>query len=392
MKKAFKVLDIFSGAGGMSCGFHNNPAFKIVAAIDGEFGKPSSGAGKLGCNATYEANIGINPLNINVLEHSAQEIQKLVKEKFNIDEIDVLVGGPPCTGFSRANPNNHIIDDPRNSLVLRTGELAVRMNAKVIVIENARELIKGNFSYHYHKLKDYLEKHKYKISADIHVLNKFGLPQTRERALIIAVKEPFTLHTIDELWDGLVLSPKASTVRAAFDYLSTYEESDKRVPNIASEIVKKRIKAIPHDGGSWIDLTHDKKKIKLLTKSMLRNYETGNIGSYPDVYGRMKLDRPASTIKRECGHIGNGRYAHPTEDRLCTVGEMAILQGFPADFKFVGKALSNLYRHIGDAVPPLISFQLSQVTKWILTGSKPSENELVLKNTHLKQSDIKRDQ
>ena len=60
-----------------------------------------------------------------------------------------------------------------------------------------------------------------------------------------------------------------------------------------------------------------------------------DLGSHPDVYGRLSRDQPAATIKRECGHIGNGRYAHPDQDRLCTVREMALLQGFPDDYAFV---------------------------------------------------------
>ena len=106
----------------------------------------------------------------------------------------------------------------------------------------------------------------------------------------------------------------------------------------------------------------------LLTPAMRRRAAAGDLGSHPDVYGRLWWDRPAVTIKRECGHIGNGRYAHPEQDRLCTVREMAILQGFPRGYRFAG-SLSNMYRHIGDAVPPLISYQLAAACRWMLTGA-----------------------
>ncbi len=116
----------------------------------------------------------------------------------------------------------------------------------------------------------------------------------------------------------------------------------------------------------------------------------GALGSHPDIYGRLWWDRPAVTIKRECGHIGNGRYAHPEQDRLCTVREMSILQGFPRDYRFAGGSLSNLYRHIGDAVPPLISYQLAALAQWILSGRKPGPDELLLPGCHLTEADLVR--
>jgi DNA (cytosine-5)-methyltransferase 1 len=122
---------------------------------------------------------------------------------------------------------------------------------------------------------------------------------------------------------------------------------------------------------------------------MKRYAAVGEFGSHPDIYGRLAWDRPAVTIKRECGHVGNGRYSHPEQDRLCTVREMSILQGFPSNYKFVASSLSNMYRHIGDAVPPLISYQLAFVCEWVLTGEKPPMAAIVLPNTHLAPENIR---
>lgn len=161
------------------------------------------------------------------------------------------------------------------------------------------------------------------------------------------------------------------------------------VPFKCQTFPRGRIRAIPRVGGSWLDLARNEETRNLLTGAMLRNWNTGKLGSYPDVYGRMAWDRPAPTIKRECAHCGNGRYTHPEEDRLCTVREMATLQGFPQSFRFGTSALSNLYRHIGDAVPPLISYQLAWVCQWMLTGKKPDIREAILSDTHLrKEEDI----
>jgi DNA (cytosine-5)-methyltransferase 1 len=101
-------------------------------------------------------------------------------------------------------------------------------------------------------------------------------------------------------------------------------------------------------------LTKDE-KTALLTPAMF----TARVGSFPDIYGRLWWDRPAITITRECGHVGNGRYSHPEQDRLVTVREMALLQGFPPDYQFHGP-LSAKYNQIGDAVPPMISELLAE--------------------------------
>jgi DNA (cytosine-5)-methyltransferase 1 len=66
---------------------------------------------------------------------------------------------------------------------------------------------------------------------------------------------------------------------------------------------------------------------------------------------------------------------------------MGILQGFPADYTFVG-TLANRYRHIGDAVPPLISYQLAALAQWMLTGRRPEPAELILPGSHLTAADI----
>jgi len=113
-----------------------------------------------------------------------------------------------------------------------------------------------------------------------------------------------------------------------------------------------------------------------------------DLGSHPDVYGRMWWDRPAPTIKRECAHVGNGRYAHPEDDRLLTVREMATLQGFPFNYQFPASSVANRYRVIGDAVPPMIAWQIASCVEWTITDRKPPAEDWVMADTSLRHEDL----
>jgi DNA (cytosine-5)-methyltransferase 1 len=385
----FAIIDLFSGAGGMSYGFHKHPAFRIIAAADAELGKPSTGEGKLQCNKMYVRNIGVSPVPLDLSATHPKDLKSAlsVPEK---QPISVLLTCPPCTGFSRANPENHLRDDHRNSLVRRSAEFAVALSVDVVVMENARELIRGNFKYHYEWFREHLEKHGYNVFGRTYMLSRFGLPQIRERAIVIAAKQHLPLHTLDSLWDGWGLKNESLTVRRAFSTISPDADGFGVFPHFSSNAVRSRIAAIPKDGGSWVDLLERPDAEDLLTDSMKRIVAARRFGSYPDVYGRVAWDKPAQTIKRECSHVGNGRYAHPEKDRLCTLREMAALQGFPNHFAFDGAVLSNMYRHIGDAVPPLISYQLAHLACWILTGEQPQVDEILLTGTHLSKLDLVR--
>lgn len=383
----FAVVDLFSGAGGISYGFHKHGAFEVMAAADAELGKPSTGKGKLQCNNTYFQNIGLMPARLDL---SAVPPVKLRSALALSEEqkITVLATCPPCTGFSRANPENHLRDDKRNSLVRRSAQFAVALSVDVVVMENARELIRGNFKHHYEWFREYLESHGYNVFGRTYMLSRFGLPQIRERAIVIAAKQHLPLHTLDSLWDGWGAADEALTVKRTFEMISADADGFDLYPDFSSNIVRRRIAAIPKDGGSWMDLLRRRDADELLTDAMKRIVARKRFGSYPDVYGRMTWGKPAPTIKRECSHVGNGRYVHPEKNRLCSVREMAALQGFPNDFVLNGAAVSNMYRHIGDAVPPLISYQLAHLAHWILTGKQPLIADILLSGTNLRQSDI----
>ena len=375
------VIDFFSGAGGMSYGFHCHPMFKIVAAVDAELSKPSSRSQPSDCNRTYFANCHIHPRNEvlncdNILDISAKIWPDKVFD-------GVLLACPPCTDFSRAKPENHFSDGNRNELTSAIANLIYSIRPKYFVYENAREALQGRHSQHLETILCVLESIDYSYKVEILNLNDFGLPQHRERVILIASRER-EARNLKDLWQNLSIASSA-TVGVALKRLSDLSKRmpkllDGRFPQLTDEVFM-RIRAIPKNGGSWTDIVSAHEE--LLIPSMIKKVINGNTGSYRDVYGRMALDQPAPTIKRECSHVGNGRYTHPFEDRLLSVGEMAFLQGFPISFKFEGRQLSNCYRQIGDAVPPLISHQLAWLVSWMETGIRPSPKDFCMNNSAL---------
>jgi DNA (cytosine-5)-methyltransferase 1 len=351
MSRILSVVDLFSGSGGMSSGFHRDGRFKIVGAVDVERGKPSAGDRSTNCNETYKANIGIEP----VAEDLSKVDPAVLSQKFDLreGELGVLISCAPCTGFSQKNANNLVNDDPRNRLVQRSAEFVRHFMPEYFVMENVKELIKGKHQHHFQHLIRSLIDLGYRVQAEVHDLTEFGLPQKRIRALIVAKRDgaaPFPEPSKD----------KVQTVRDAIGHLppltagETHPDDPMHACPSMTEVPFLRLQSIPRDGGSWTDIPDS------LAHLRIPSMNTKKPGSFPDIYGRLWWDRPAPTITRECSSPGNGRYCHPEQDRLLSVREMSLLQGFPADYVFVG-SLASRYRHIGDAVPPLVSAEIAKV-------------------------------
>jgi DNA (cytosine-5)-methyltransferase 1 len=392
--QAWSVVDLFSGAGGMSCGFSRYPGFELIGAADAQIGKPSGPPGSLGCNASYTANIGLSPVEADLSRADPADVCDAMGLASRHPA--VLVACPPCTGFSRAIASNHVRDDQRNGLVGRVGDYVALLRPDILLIENARELVSGRFGGHLRCLLERLQHLGYTAITHTHFLTDFGLPQRRERAIVVAARSPLLPRGLADLWRGWRIDVKACHVRRAIWHLPAVQAGQPNLadplhtsPAFRAEVNMRRLAAVPRDGGGWADLVDHPDRATLLTPAMASRAARGNFGSHPDIYGRMWWDRPAPTIKRECSHVGNGRYAHPEQNRLCTVREMSILQGFPRDYRFSG-TLSNLYRHIGDAVPPLISYQLAGLCDWILTGQRPEPPDLLLPGSQLTTGDLLR--
>ena len=386
------VVDLFSCGGGMSTGFSGAFGFKLTAAVDLEVAKPSGkSSGDTGCNRIYEANHGLVPILQDIINFSPHDLMRIAG--LQPGDTATLISCSPCTDFSRANPLNHLQDKSRNSLVVRSGDFVDVLRPQTFAMENVRELLTGNHPHHWSGLRECLIRSGMNVQQDIHVLTRFGLPQKRERALVMAVRGD-RVRTLPELWDGWELRPETVTVRHAFDRLREWQTSNPSdvdgavYPGNRADVFA-RIMATPADGGGWLDVARSG-RLDLLTNDCLRRFREGDCGSHPDGNGRMWWDRPASTLKRECAHTGNGRYLHPSENRLMTVREAATLQGFPFDYMFPIRCVANRYRAIGDAVPPIIARQIAACLSWSMTGRKPSPEEWVMPRTTLRVSDLQR--
>lgn len=329
----------------MSTGFSRQGSFKPIGAADLEVAKPSHGIGATGCNATYERNIGLTPMSADLSVTTPDEVASHFG--FSRNDVDVLISCAPCTGFSQKQSKNHSADDPRNKLVERAVVFAEAWRPRYVVIENVKELLRGRHKHHFQEVHRGLTALGYEVYSEVHDLKHFGLPQSRIRSLIVAkLGGHFWLHL-----------PKVNTLRTVRDAIGHLPpiaagETDPQdtmhtCPKMTG-LSLERMKAIPKNGGSWTDLAEDQAHLRIPSMNIEKP------GSFPDVYGRLAWDRVAPTITRECSHPGNGRFSHPEQDRLLSVREMALIQGFPSDYYFEG-SLSFKYRQIGDAVPPMIA-------------------------------------
>lgn len=336
----YKVLDLFCGAGGLSLGF-KLAQFKIIGGID--FQKDAI--------ATHDKNfIGSKSICGDICKIDDQMVRDLFEGK-----VDVIVGGPPCQGFSSANKQQKLEDDPRNKLFFEFIRFVKILKPKALVIENVRQILTKNNGFAKNKIIEILTDLGYDV--DVRVLNSsdFGVPQSRNRAIFIGIKKEIgTVH-----YDKIKKTDKKVTVEEAIGELYQLEVSqslilkekpqtqyqkylrskdhhiwnhDIKYPN---KEVQERMKYVPQ-GGNWRNVPERLWKVKRDNR-------------HSSAYRRLDSMRPSITI--DTGHMN---YFHPIYHRVPTVRESARLQSFPDDFIFMGTTTSQL-RQVGNAVPPLMA-------------------------------------
>jgi DNA (cytosine-5)-methyltransferase 1 len=365
-RKHFRLIDAFAGAGGMSLGFSKRfgHAFDSVWASD--FNRY--------CVETYNANFGEHCL--------AGDIVELLNDPaVSIPEADVVIGGPPCQGFSLLNKKRE--DDPRKQLWRPYFEIVARSGAKVFVMENVPQLLS---SFEYGEIIRTAEAMGFKVCGGVLCAADYGVPQTRRRAIIIGcnffdpalVFPPRKTHfnpngngkqlalPYDQN-DYLIQPQKWQTVRDAIGDLPPPEETEiKDIPppfdlhfgRNPTELSRKRYRAIPQEGMNRFDL--QRIVPELTPKCWIRKKSGGT-----DLFGRLWWDRPAFTIRTEFFKPEKGRYLHPEQHRPITHREAARLQSFTDDFIFKGSKI-EIAKQIGNAVPPGLAARVADVVYMIL--------------------------
>lgn len=347
-----KAIDLFAGAGGFSVGLEK-AGFEVVFANDID---------ENACKS-YKLN---HPLTVvqkgDIANISGKDILKLCGLK--ADEIDLVVGGPPCQGFSTVGKKDE--NDPRNKLFVHFFRLVADIKPRAVVFENV-----PGFKRLYHgKVFEAVcrEFEKLGYSVETKVLNalNYGVPQNRERTFIVGCEEgvsfswPKPTHGNSNFFesslakpltleDALSDLPIVGIGEKAEDYISEpkndfQRERRKNCLKLTEQIGPKHgpklikiIKMVP-PGGCILDVPE-----QLRPKSYFAN-----------TYARLWWDKPAPTITRNFGTPSSSRCIHPFADRGLTTREGARLQSFDDDYIFVGSRSSKNLQ-IGNAVPPLLA-------------------------------------
>lgn len=358
MEKPLRLIDLFSGAGGFTVGFTSlkrpdgTPYFDPIWAND--FNKYAAD--------TYNYNFGHHC-------HYGDIVSILEDDLTKIPEAEVVIGGPPCQGFSLLNKNRET--DPRKALWLPYMEVVKRSNAKVFIMENVPQLLGSD---EFRQIVECAEDLGFKLTPG-HKLcaADFGVPQVRYRAILVGSKigdpnlffPPRPTHKnpknpLDLLNMDL---PPWRTVRDAIadlpEPIGTEIRHDEESPTLKLHFGRnptaqslERYKSIPLEGMNRIDLLRNAPHITPACWVRKKNGGT-------DLFGRLWWDRPSFTIRTEFFKPEKGRYLHPVQHRPITHREAARLQSFPDWFIFKGTKI-EIARQIGNAVPPLFGAKIAE--------------------------------
>lgn len=356
MDTEIRVIDLFTGAGGLTEGWRSAArsaavSSRTVAAVERDPLAAASYAANFGDEAQFVA-----PIEDWLANH-------------DVPSADVILGGPPCQGFSQLGSRG--INDERNFLWLKYAETIVRSQPKYFVVENvAPFLTSPQFTAFSDStlpgeiLADY--------AIEPHVLSAadFGAPQNRRRTVIIgwhrdlpaidalqpthegawqSVEDAFTRANIPLAVDGNELPDR----RTATGFRGTFRSDELHLGRKYTDLSLKRFACIP-EGGNRHHIDPE------LLPNCWKGYTTGA----SDVMGRLHWDRPAVTIRTEFFKPEKGRYLHPIADRAITHFEAATLQGFPPEFQWVGSKTA-IAKQIGNAVP----FQLAEAVSSHVLGA-----------------------
>lgn len=365
-RRRFRLIDVFAGAGGMTLGFSDRFGHPFDSVWANDFNDY--------CVATYNANFGNHCVPGDIVDI-------LNDPDTRIPQADVVIGGPPCQGFSLLNKNRE--GDPRKQLWRPYFEIVERSGAKIFVMENVPQLL-GSFEHG--EIMGTAQAMGFKVWGAALSAADYGVPQRRRRAIIIGCRffdpshifPPRKTHCDPSkeaaqaafLLNGigcLSVADKWLTVRDAIGDLPPPEgvEIRREKPPLdlhfgrtPTPMSLARYKAIPEEGMNRFDL--QRRAPELTPGCWIRKKSGGT-----DLFGRLWWDRPAFTIRTEFFKPEKGRYLHPEQHRPITHREAARLQSFPDDFVFKGSKI-EIAKQIGNAVPPLLAARIADVVYMLL--------------------------
>lgn len=338
------LIDLFAGCGGLTEGF-SQEGYQSVYAV--EWDKAAA--------ATYSQNFGKDHV-------VSDDILEIPDDAF--PQSDLVVGGPPCQGFSQLGTRNS--DDPRNVLWKEYARVVHHVQPKVFVLENVPQFLKSD---QFEMMVDWTQPGErlsgYSLAFDVLNAADFGVPQRRRRAIVIgsrvgAPSIPWPTHgEKDRLpWVGLREAFKGIPFEAGPSELpdrsldsgvpGPFKTIELHLSRNPRELSLRRYDSVP-PGGNRFDLPAD------LLPACWANKPTGTT----DVMGRLEWAKPSLTVRTEFFKPEKGRYLHPQWDvdnpgkrvnRPITHWEAARIQGFPDDFAWCGTKIS-IAKQIGNAVP-----------------------------------------
>lgn len=354
MRTQFTVIDLFCGAGGLSEGFRQ-AGFHVLTGNDCD---PAAGA-------TFErTHRDATFLPGSISELSAADFLKA--GNLASGELDVLVGGPPCQGYSVYNHQRGLHDD-RATLYLEYLRIVDGLRPKWVVLENVTGITSAGNGAAVHAIAKGLEDLGYAVEAKVLKAEEYGVPQERRRIIFLGNRigapiiwpdkthgpglKPYTTvrDAIGDLppllnGEGQIIQGYQSPPESEFQREMRYGSNaviNHQAPKLG-DVNLQRLKYIPM-GGSWRDIPFD-----LLPNGMKRAKRS----DHTKRYGRLRWEGLASTILTKCD-IHWGAYIHPEQDRAISVREAARFQSFPDWFIFEGSRTEQ-HVQIGNAVPPLL--------------------------------------
>lgn len=333
----YKFIDLFSGAGGLLRGFMNAG---FSAAFSVEIWEPAI--------KTHKYNYPHVPV-------WSRDIRAIKDEELKdySDKIDVIIGGPPCQGFSTIG--KRLVKDPRNELVFEFIRFVDVVRPKIFVMENVRGLLSANNGAIKDAIVEEFREKGYNVIHKVVCAADYGVPQMRHRVIFIGVRNDLVILPS---FPEVTHSPEIyETVGSCImDLVGQENVFPNHIPMNHNEIVRKRISCIKEGEG-----IPDDGLPKEVSQGSRSDYKNNNIKNFSHVYRRLSRYKPATTMVP--GH--NAFPLHPTENRSLTVREAARIQTFPDDVIFMGNRQEQCIQ-VGNAVPVKLAEELAKHVKKIL--------------------------